>query len=176
MPHAKRIKNNKIIKKDGKAREKVLMFIAAIGMMIIPIIWIFTDIFKNFNMNLPEWLRYIGILLSIFGLWLFYSVHKTLGRNWSPVLEIREKHTLIREGPYKRIRHPMYTQIWIWMFTLFFFTSNWFVGIAGIICWSILYFIRVPKEERMMEEEFGDEYIQYKKETGRIIPKLKFSI
>jgi protein-S-isoprenylcysteine O-methyltransferase Ste14 len=92
--------------------------------MIIPLIWIFTNMFGWFAMNLPFYVRYFGIGLSLFSLWLFYWVHKTLGRNWSPVLEIRENHQLIKNGPYKKIRHPMYTQIWLWVIAQFLITSN----------------------------------------------------
>lgn len=172
MPHVKRNKKNKNIRSVRKSKEKFLVFIVSIGMMIIPLIWLFSGLFNKFDIGLLDWARYLGIGIAIFSLWLFYSVHKTLGRNWSPVLDIRENHGLVKEGPYKRIRHPMYTQIWLWIIAQFLISSNWIVGLFGVITWSTLYFIRVPKEEEMMEEEFGEEYREYKKETGRIFPKF----
>jgi protein-S-isoprenylcysteine O-methyltransferase Ste14 len=80
---------------------------------------------------------------------------------------IARNHTLTREGPYKRIRHPMYTQIWIMIVAQLIITSNWFVGLVGIACWSILYFIRVPKEEKMMEETFGEAYLSEQQDRNR---------
>lgn len=170
--HAKKIKGNVNIRTEGGKGEKILVFLVSTGMMIIPIIWIFSGLFEITNMNLPSWARITGVITAILSLWLFYAVHKTLGRNWSPVLEIREGHTLTKEGPYKRIRHPMYTQIWIWVIAQFLITSNWTVGLSGLIPWSILYFIRVPNEEKMMEEEFGEEYLKYMEQTGRVLPKF----
>ena len=66
----------------------------------------------------------------------------------------------------------MYAQIWMWTFSQVLIVSNLFAGFSGIIAWAILYFIRVPKEEKMMTETFGAEYIDYKKQTGKIFPKL----
>ena len=172
VPHAKRNKQNKTVQSEGKQREKFLVFLATAGMMIIPFIWVFSNLFSKFDIHFSIWLRLLGIIIGVFSLWLFYIVHKILGRNWSPILEIRQGHTLIKDGPYKRIRHPMYTQVWLWVIAQFLICSNWIPGLAGIISWSILYFIRVPREEKLMEQQFGREYIQYKKETGRIIPKF----
>ncbi len=172
IPHAKRNKKNVNITTKGEKREKILVFIVSMGMMIIPLMWVFSALFEGFSIGLPDWARYTGFGIFSFSLWLFYAVHKTLGRNWSPLLEIRKNHTLITEGPYKRVRHPMYTQIWLWLIAQFLFTSNWIVGLSGLITWSILYFIRVPEEETMMVEEFGEEYVKYMGATGRILPKF----
>lgn len=170
--YAKRNKANVHTRTEGKARERVLVAVVSIGLNIIPLIWAFSSVFQWADIALPNYARIAGVAIAIFSLWLFYEVHRILGRNWSPVLQIRKGHTITRKGPYKRIRHPMYTQIWIWVFAQLFITSNWFVGFAGIFSWSVLYFIRVSKEEKMMEEEFGDEYLEYKKQTGRIFPKF----
>jgi protein-S-isoprenylcysteine O-methyltransferase Ste14 len=159
-------------RKIGKRRERILVSIVGIGMMIIPITWILSGFLDSYTLALPTWIRIAGIGISIFSMWLFWWVHKFLGKNWSPVLEIMKGHSLVKTGPYKRIRHPMYTQIWLFVFSIALITLNWIVGLAAIISWSLLYFIRVPKEEDMMRKEFGMEYEKYMKETGRVIPKL----
>lgn len=171
-PHAKIYKKTEKIRSEGKRREQVLVIIAALGMMVIPFIWILSSHLDSYAMNLPDYIRLFGIVLGIICLWMFHWVHTTLGQNWSPILEIRKDHTLIKDGPYKYVRHPMYTQIWLWIFSQLMISSNWFVGLGGIITWAILYFIRVGKEEQLLEEQFGQEYIEYKQVTGRIIPKM----
>jgi protein-S-isoprenylcysteine O-methyltransferase Ste14 len=143
---------------------------AAVGMIAIPTAWIVSDVFHWANIRLPSYARIGGTVAAVLSLRLFYEVHKALGKNWSPVLQIRTGRTLIKEWPYKRIRHPMYTQIWIMIIAQLFITSNWFVGLAGIVSWSVLYFIRVPKEEQMMKDTFGEAYLFYKTQTGRIFP------
>ncbi|MCD4847393.1 MAG: isoprenylcysteine carboxylmethyltransferase family protein [Candidatus Aegiribacteria sp.] len=170
MPHNLRYKKTKKVKSNNTKREKFLVFIAGIGMMLMPMICIFTPWLDSFNMDLPDPVRWIGLTGFGFGLVLFWRVHKTLGRNWSPILEIRRNHKLITDGPYKYIRHPMYTQIWIWVICQWLVLSNWIVGIVGVLAWTILYIIRIPEEEKMMIEEFGQQYEDYITRSKRIIP------
>ena len=169
-PHMKKYKKTEKINSRKTAREKFLVFLAAVGMMIVPMICVFTPWLNSFNMGLSDWVRWLGTICFGFGMVLFWRAHKTLGRNWSPVLEIRKDHKLITGGPYKYVRHPMYTQIWIWVLCQGLILSNWVVMIVGILTWSVLYFIRLPEEEKMMIEEFGEEYKDYMKRTKKIIP------
>ena len=171
-PHMRKYKKTEKIKSEKSKREKFLCFLVAIGMMLVPIIYVLTPWLNSFNMNLPDWARWSGVIVYGSGLVLFWWVHKTLGKNWSPVLEIRKDHKLITEGPYKYVRHPMYTQIWICVLCQGLILSNWAVGLIGILTWSILYFIRLPGEEKMMIDEFGEEYKTYMKRTKRIVPGI----
>ncbi len=163
----KKIEKNRSVKKK---REEFLVLIVSIGMMIIPLIGVFTNFFINFRINLGDNIRWMGVFLFGISAILFWWVHKTLGDNWSPMLEIQKNHTLIKSGPYKLVRHPMYTQVWLWVICQWLILSNWFIGIAGFISWGLLYFIRVNDEEKMMIDEFGDEYRNYMKNTKKIIP------
>ncbi len=174
MPHSLKYKKTEKIKSEKTSREKFLVFFVGIGTMLVPMIYVFTPWLNSFNMNLPDWARWIGAIGFGLTMVFFWWVHKTLGKNWSPVLEIRKDHKLITEGPYKYARHPMYTASWIWMLCQGMVLSNWAVEIIGIVTWSILYFIRLPDEEKIMIEEFGQEYEDYMKKTGRILPKIKF--
>jgi protein-S-isoprenylcysteine O-methyltransferase Ste14 len=51
------------------------------------------------------------------------------------------------------------------------FLANWVAGLGGLVGFGLLYFLRVPKEEDMMLQEFGEPYRQYMAKTGRILPK-----
>lgn len=166
-------KQEEKIKTIRSAKEKILLVLMSLGLLVVPLIWIFTPFLDNFKIEFPVWLRIVGIVISVISLFYFRWIHKTLGANWSPTLEIRKGHQLIKTGPYKTIRHPMYTQIWLWTIAQGLIVSNLFAGFSGILVWAILYFIRVPKEEKMMIENFGDEYLEYMKQTGRVFPKLK---
>ena len=61
---------------------------------------------------------------------------------------------------------------YIYVIALGLLSSNSLVLISGFMTWTLLYVLRVPEEERMMVEEFGEQYRQYMKKTGRIIPKI----
>ena len=170
MPHGKKYKKTEKIKSRKSSREKFLVFLVGVGTMIMPMLYIFSPWLNSFNMSLPDLARWIGVICFGFGLILFWLVHKALGKNWSPILEIRKEHKLITEGPYKYIRHPMYSMLWIWVICQWLILANWIVGIMGVLTWSILYFIRLPEEEKMMIEEFGQKYKDYMKKTKKIIP------
>lgn len=172
MLHKLRYKKIEIIKSNNTKREKFLGVIVGIGLMLMPMMYIFTPWLDSFDMGLPDPVRWIGITGFGFGLILFWRVHKTLRENWSPILEIRRNHKLITDGPYKYVRHSMYTQIWIWVICQWLVLSNWIVGIVGVLAWTILYVIRISEEEKMMIEEFGQEYKDYIKITRRIIPGI----
>lgn len=172
IPYEKLHKNSKKEVVIKKSKERLLVLVNFIGLVLCPFIWVFSPWLDLFNFYLPDLARILGVLCMIISLLFFWWIHKTLGANWSPLLEIREKHELIVSGPYKRIRHPMYTQIWLWVISQFLVTSNYLAGLSGIIAWSIVYFSRVKTEEQMMIKKFGNTYKEYMKVTGRLFPKF----
>lgn len=168
---------SKSIKIKSKIKKRVvlesfLVFLNYISMLILPIYIVFSNKLDFATIGLPSIVRYISLIIYGSNLGLFIWCHKSLGRNWSTILEIKEKHRFIQTGPYKKIRHPMYTHFWLLIISQGLILDNWIVLIYGIFSWGLLYFLRVRKEEEMMVEEFGDEYIEYIKTTGRLIPKI----
>jgi protein-S-isoprenylcysteine O-methyltransferase Ste14 len=105
-------------------------------------------------------------------LWLFHRTHKDLGRNWSVTLEVRDRHTLVTNGVYSRVRHPMYLAFWLWAVAQALLLPNWIAGPAGLIGFGTLFFLRVGREEALMIETFGDEYRRYMARTSRILPGI----
>jgi len=174
MPLMKKCKHKTNKKSVHIGVEKLKVFIAWLGMCFVPFVYIFTDYLNRFEFNIPLSVRIVCSLGLFANILLFYHVHKELSDNWSAVLEVKEKHTLIKTGIYKYIRHPMYTQSWLWVILLGFVSSNCFVLIFGIVAWGLLYFTRVFAEEKMLIAEFGDDYLDYMKETGRLLPKFKY--
>ena len=114
---------------------------------------------------------WVGLLVEVGFLALFYASHKQLGKNWSVSLEIRDKHELVTDGLYRYVRHPMYSSFWLWAIAQFFLLPNWVAGLAGLIGVAILYFFRVGKEEAMMRQTFGQAYDDYAARTGRVMPR-----
>lgn len=153
-------------------REK--FFVKFVGFCITGpvLIYVFFDYLNFAHINFPGILRLIAGILMLFNVFYFLWIHLTLGRNWSPILVISKDQKLITYGPYKSIRHPMYTSIWLHLFCMMFVSGNWIVGTIGILAFGTSYFIRINEEESMMIDEFGEDYINYKKKTRRLIPKL----
>jgi protein-S-isoprenylcysteine O-methyltransferase Ste14 len=92
--------------------------------------------------------------------------------NWSPSLEIREKHELITRGIYGVIRHPMYASQWLWVIAQALLLQNWLAGIVNLIIFIPFYFMRVKAEETLMFDSFGEQYREYMKKTGAVLPKI----
>ena len=117
----------------------------------------------------PPWLRWAGVALGITSLGLFAWTHVTLGRFWSTCLQLRPDHQLVRAGPYARIRHPMYSAILGWMVSLGLVTANWIPFLFATLA-ALNFLLRIRPEEKMMLQRFGDEYREYMKATGRLLP------
>ena len=113
-----------------------------------------------------------GIACFTAGLWLFYRSHADLGTNWSITLEVRDQHQLITDGVYRRIRHPMYTSLFLYAVGQALVIPNWVVGPSYLLPLTILVACRVGTEERMMVEQFGDEYTAYMMQSKRLVPGI----
>ena len=106
-PHQKRNKQNKITDDRKTNIEKVSLLFVSLGMFFIPVIYTFSPLFSFADYSLPIWVNIGGIFTYIIAMWLFWKSHHDLGQNWSVSLEVRESHTLITNGIYQKIRHPM---------------------------------------------------------------------
>ena len=82
---------------------------------------------------------------------------------------IKDSHTLVTSGPYRWIRHPIYTTYFASTLSFFLLTANWFIGLV-LVAMSILLASRVEGEEAMLLERFGDEYRAYMQRAGRFLP------
>ena len=123
------------------------------------------------TLPLPSWMRWLGLLVGLIALLLFYWVLRSLGRNFSTSLTIKEEQTLVTQGPYRWIRHPMYTAFILLWIAYFLLSASWFIGLTGILAYVWTTIVRTPKEERMMIARFGDEYVAYMGRTGRYLPR-----
>lgn len=121
--------------------------------------------------GVPDWFRWVGVgigILCVFGIyWLFSSI----GSGISPTSATRKQHKLSTSGPYRWVRHPLYTVGSSFYISFGMMADNWFIAAMGILAF-IAMAIRTPKEEASLIEKFGDEYREYMKRTGRFLPKL----
>jgi protein-S-isoprenylcysteine O-methyltransferase Ste14 len=132
-------------------------------------LWVQGGSVRRFAFPAPGWLRWAGFVLGIASVGLFAWTHEVLGRFWSPYLQLRPGHRLITAGPYARIRHPMYSAILGWMISLGLVAGNWIPLVFAAMC-TLNFMLRIQGEEKMMLQQFGDEYRAYMKRTGRLLP------
>jgi len=142
------------------------LLMALLVMYIIGMKWI-----DAFSFPLPVWLRWAGFGLGILNVIFWTWTQVALDTQWSAQLQLRQEHHLVTSGPYARIRHPLYSAMFGWAAALGLLTANWiFVAMAVLSIAGTM--VRIPKEEQMMLEAFGDEYKAYMQRTGRFLPKL----
>jgi protein-S-isoprenylcysteine O-methyltransferase Ste14 len=151
--------------------EKILLGLLSFALLPI-LVYTFTGWLDFANYSLPEGLSWLGALIMAAGLFVFWRAHTDLAANWSPTLEIYAKHTLVTNGIYHLIRHPMYASQWLFVIGQALLLPNWIAGPINLIIFIPFYLLRVQAEERMMEETFGQEYRDYVQRTGRVIPRF----
>ena len=170
-PFQLQTKDNQIEKKNQTMEDKLLLGLVFLGMMVLPLVYIFTSWLDVFNYKPHFGFILLGAVMYVFGLWLFWRAHKDLGLNWSVTTDIRKGHTLITNGVYYTVRHPMYSAIWMFVLAQPCILTNWVAGFYGILTYGMLYFLRVGEEERVMINTFGRDYLDYMGRTGRLLPK-----
>jgi protein-S-isoprenylcysteine O-methyltransferase Ste14 len=171
-PLNKKRKQEKMSERRVTIQEKTLLALLFVGMFFVPIIYAATDWLDFANYTLPAWAGWLGVALIAGAILVFWRAHADLGLNWSPTLEIREKHELVTRGIYGYIRHPMYASQWLWVIAQPLLLQNWIAGFINLLVFIPFYFLRVGAEERLMLEQFGEQYRSYMQKVGAVFPKL----
>ena len=165
-------KKNRIVTSNFDFRETALLGCSVSGLAVVPLFYVVTGQPAFANYPFQPVVAIIGILVLGAALVMFRTSHRALGRNWSQSLELRESHTLVTEGCYRFVRHPMYSAFWLLALSQVLLLPNWIAGPAGLVGFGILFFGRVGREEAMMLETFGESYREYMRRTARVIPGI----
>ena len=116
------------------------------------------------------WLRWLGFVIAAAGVGLLAWSELELGRFWSAQLQLRKGHRLVTSGPYASIRHPLYTGLFGFAVGISLLSAHWgFILLTGVIIFGFAN--RVPREEKMLIDQFGDEYRHYMHRTGMFWPR-----
>ncbi|MCB0495145.1 MAG: isoprenylcysteine carboxylmethyltransferase family protein [Cyclobacteriaceae bacterium] len=113
----------------------------------------------------------IGLIPCLLGFAIAIWSRLLLGTNWSLSVQKKEKHELIIRGPYKLVRHPIYTGL------LLMFCGNALIvgdyrAIIAVLIVFVSFWFKLKKEEKLLTEVFGDNYREYMQKTKRMIPWL----
>jgi protein-S-isoprenylcysteine O-methyltransferase Ste14 len=168
-PHGQRSRKVKVAKSWRGSLEVALLALAWIS-FFVPLVWVFSPVLAFADYPLHPAPLAAGVVCYVAGLWLFHRSHADLGDFWSITLEVREKHRLVTEGVYRRIRHPMYSALFLYSLGQALVVPNWVAGPAYGVAFGLLFALRLRAEERMMRETFPGEYEAYAAQTKRLIP------
>jgi protein-S-isoprenylcysteine O-methyltransferase Ste14 len=171
-PFDQKRRKGKISESRVTSQEKIALGLLSLGTLLIPIIYAATHWLDFANYTLPTWMGWLGVVILVAGLYVFWRAHEDLGVNWSLSLEIREQHELITRGIYGIIRHPMYASQWLWVIAQPLLIQNWIAGVLNVPFFLIFYLMRVNAEEQLMLEQFGEQYRSYMERVGGVFPKF----
>jgi protein-S-isoprenylcysteine O-methyltransferase Ste14 len=126
---------------------------------------------KIFDLNIPSFLRYLGLFCVHAGMFIRLVAVRTLKRQFSIYVAIQENHQLITNGIYSQIRHPIYLGAFLTLtgFALIFPTLP---GFLFVFIYSMLLGHRMTQEERLMLKHFGSVYEEYISKSYRLIPHI----
>jgi len=113
----------------------------------------------------------IGLLLTLGGLIFAVWARIALGANWSGTVTIKSGHNLIRRGPYRWIRHPIYTGILL-SFLGTILLQGEVRAFLGFVFVLLALYRKAKREERFLSEEFGEGFAEHAKHTGMFLPRL----
>lgn len=158
-------------KTDGSAMMRVIKLFGLI-LWLSPFVYLAAPQWMVWaKIGLPEWVRWLGVGLGIASDGLLYWLFSSIGDGISPASATRKEHKLSTSGPYRWVRHPLYTVGTSLFISFGLIADNWFIALLGILAFIVMA-IRTPKEEANLIAKFGDEYREYMKNTGRFLPKL----
>ncbi|MFN2299864.1 MAG: methyltransferase family protein [Anaerolineales bacterium] len=159
-------KSEKFVPRQHLVRIGVTLLLL-VGLVLIP----FTDrrglLVTAENANL----RWIGLLLAALGLGLIFWSGLALGRLYSQEVTLQEGHRLITGGPYRFVRHPRYSGIFVMGIGQSLLFRSW-IGVGFTVAAMALVLLRIRDEEVLMEREFGAEWEAYGRRVKRLIPGL----
>lgn len=169
-------KNNLIVSGHYGAREGKFMFAIRNGVAFLGFIFYFMFLFDvkfvQFSfVEIPFFLNMLGAVLVFLGLAFLFIVHLGLGKNFTPTLDIKKEHKLVTTGVYAYVRHPMYTALLLLVYSSALLLGNYIIFFFAIFA-TIYIKCRIPDEEKLMIDSFGEDYKKYIQNSGCLTPKF----
>jgi protein-S-isoprenylcysteine O-methyltransferase Ste14 len=116
-------------------------------------------------------LEIAGVALAWVGSPLVIWARACLGRYWSGVVALKQDHKLIQSGPYRLIRHPLYTGLILAAAGWCLVVPEW-SSLVGALSLTACFVRRARKEDALLATEFGAEFEEYREKTGRLVPRV----
>ena len=155
----------------GSRFSYVIVTVAAFYAMFsgdVPLGWMHARIIPR-----ESWIEALGIAITVAGMAFAIWARAYLGGNWSSNVTVKVDHQLVRTGPYRWVRHPIYSGLIVAMIG----TALNRRQVRGLVAVALLWIgftIKSRIEERFMEATFGPEYDEYKATTGALVPRPRF--
>ena len=157
-------------------RDRLLILVVGIGQVALPCVAVTQPVLTFASRAQPQACTVSGAVVMLAGLWLFWRSHADLGDSWSVTLELNADHRLVTEGVYRHVRHPMYASFLVLGAGQALLVANWIAGLSGLAAVALLMAVRLPREEAMMIDRFGEQYRDYRRRVGAIVPHRRLEV
>jgi len=132
----------------------------------------FVSPFVSFSKTLALVLGIVAIVSAIVSVFIVMAAVKTLGKEWSITARVVTDHKLATEGPYRFVRHPIYTGMLGMLIATGIAVSYWPALLVALVVFFLGTAIRIRSEERLLRETFGLEFETYARSVPAIVPGL----
>jgi protein-S-isoprenylcysteine O-methyltransferase Ste14 len=143
-----------------------LLLFPVVGCVLIPqkMVWA--------SFPLPFWCRWLGVIIGVSTIPAIAWVLHSLGQNVSETVLTKRNHRLVRSGPYRWVRHPLYSAGIALFLALSLIDSSWLILLIAVIVAAFLQVLVIPSEEQALLTKFGNDYRAYTRSTGRFLPRV----
>jgi protein-S-isoprenylcysteine O-methyltransferase Ste14 len=114
----------------------------------------------------------LAMTSSLVAAWMTLAAIRVLGKQWSLTARVIENHELITEGPYRIVRHPIYTALLAMVIATGLAQSYWWGLLTAIMIYLAGTLIRIRSEERLLRETFGARYEDFARRIPALIPRF----
>ena len=156
---------------ESETALRIASILAVLG-LVGTILYIFKPALMAWSsIQLSDWMRWLGVVIALSGFGLLQWSQNTLGENWSDNPRLMNRHQMVVSGPYQWVRHPIYSSFLLILGSTFFISANWFIGGTWIMMMALDINSRIDIEEQLMITRYGDQYLEYRARTGRLVPR-----
>ena len=156
---------------ESETALRIASILAVLG-LVGTILYIFNPAWMAWSsILLSDWMRWLGVVIALSGFGLLQWSQNTLGDNWSDNPHLMDGHQMVVSGPYQWIRHPIYSSFLLILGSTFLISANWFIGGSWIMMMALDINSRIDVEEQLMISRYGDQYLEYRARTGRLVPR-----
>ncbi len=138
-------------------------------LIFAPVVWLHLPALKRAVFPADNTTAWIGLGLVMAGMLFSFWARAVIGRNWSGTVTLKEDHELVRRGPYRLVRHPIYTGLIVaGIGTAVIYLRP--LGFVGVLVVAAGLWNKLQMEEQFMVQQFGEEYRQYRRRVRALIP------
>jgi len=159
-----------------KKTESLVSRLVTIIPMLFAFELLFSDLLRIGPLRLrfvpvAAWIEWLGFAIASLGIAIAIWARYCIGEYWSARVTLKEGHRLIRSGPYKLVRHPIYTGMLVGVLGRTLTLGDW-GGILALVLVLGAHWGKARREEALLTAEFGEEYAAYRHRTGFLFPRL----